>query len=167
MVTSTALSTLTSSIAGFDVFIFAFLLGGAALFGLSLGRDRIIGMIFATYIAAAVLFGVTGIDAAANALHLPGAYARVIVFFVVFALAFFQIIRRSILSAIGSSSRWWQTILLSVFHVGMLISVTLQLLPAEMTSGLSDLTKMTFLGDLGRSLWLILPMLGILFLPNG
>jgi hypothetical protein len=167
MTTSTLLTSIGSSVAGFDVFIIGALLLGSILYGISLGRDRISGILLASYVAFAVAVNVSYLETAARALHVPDTYAKLVVFLVIFALTFFQFFRRSLMSALGSSSRWWQTSVLSVLQVGLLVSLTLTLLPPEMASGLSGLTKTIFLGDAGRSLWLTIPLLAMLFLPNG
>ena len=167
MATSTLLTSFGSSGAGFDVFIIGALLIGSILYGISLGRDRISGILLASYVAFAVAINVPYLDIAAHAAHIPDTYAKLAVFLLIFTLTFFQFFRRSLMSALGGSSRWWQTSLLSVLQVGLLISLTLTLLPSEMASGLSGLTKTIFLGDAGRSLWLTIPLLVMLFLPNG
>ena len=167
MTTTTLVTSLSSSIAGFDVFILGFFLVGSALYGLSLGRVRIVGVLVATYIAFAIAMYAPFLSSMAHAMHIADVYAKIAVFFVFFALTFVQFFRRSLFSALGGSSRWWQTSLLSVLQVGLLISLTLTLLPPEMADGLSGLTKSVFLSDVGRGIWLVLPLLGILFLPNG
>jgi hypothetical protein len=51
-------------------------------------------------------------------------------------------------------------------QVGLLISVTLNFLPREMTQGLTDMTKTIFMSDQGRSAWMILPILFMIIAPS-
>jgi hypothetical protein len=91
------------------------------------------------------------------------------VFLGVFIVLFFLLSRSGLLRTIGRSGApgsWWQTIVFSILQVGLLISVTLNFLPKEMTQGLTDVTKTIFMSDRGRTAWLILPIIIMAIAPK-
>ncbi|MFH1078442.1 MAG: hypothetical protein V1745_04170 [Patescibacteria group bacterium] len=154
-----------------DVFILLFFVVGAFLYGLSLGRDRVIVIMVGIYMALAV---VTNAPTLANLQFdvsiSENSIVRISVFLGVFVVLFFLLSRSGLLRTLGRSGApgsWWQTIVFSILQVGLLISVTLTLLPPEMTQGLTDVTKLVFMSDKGRTAWLILPIIIMAIVPKG
>lgn len=153
-----------------DVFIFLFFLVGSLLYGLSLGRDRIIVILVSIYMALAVVSNTPILNAINFSLKINENYVMTITYFVgVFIVLFFMLSRSALLRTIGGggSGAWWQTILYSILQVGLLISITLSFLPKEMTQGLTEVTRQVFMSDVGRSAWILLPIVVMAFAPKG
>jgi len=153
-----------------DVFIFLFFIVGALLYGLSLGRDRVIVILVGIYMALAVVTNTPALSNLNVSLNVSENFVLRISFFLgIFVVVFFLLSRSALLRTIGRSSApgsWWQTIVFSILQVGLLISVTLNFLPREMTQGLTDMTRNIFMSDQGRSAWLILPIAFMIVAPT-
>jgi hypothetical protein len=138
-----------------DVFILLFFIVGALLYGLSLGRDRVIVILVGIYMALAVVTNAPALSTLNVALNLNENYVLRISFFLgIFVIVFFLLSRSALLKTIGGNGApgsWWQTIVFSILQVGLLISVTLNFLPREMTQGLTEMTKNIFMSDQGKS----------------
>lgn len=153
-----------------DIFILLFFLVGALLYGLSLGRDRVIVILVGIYMALAVVTNAPVLNSLRVALNVNENYVlQISLFLGIFVIVFFLLSRSALLKTIGGSNApgsWWQTIVFSVLQVGLLISVTLNFLPSDMTKSLTEITKQTFMSDQGRSAWLILPIIFMIFAPK-
>ena len=153
-----------------DVFILLFFAVGSLLYGLSLGRDRVIVILVGIYMALAVVTNAPTLsdlkfDVSLN----ENSMIRISVFLGIFVVLFFLLSRSGLLKTIGRSGApgsWWQTIVFSILQVGLLISVTLNFLPADWTQGLTEVTKQIFMSDRGRTAWLILPILIMAVAPK-
>jgi hypothetical protein len=154
-----------------DLFIFLFFIIGALLYGLSLGRDRVIVILVSMYMALAVVSNTPALNSLNLQLQVNQSFALKITFFLgIFVVLFFLLSRSALLKTIGSSGApgsWWQTIVFSVLQVGLLISITLSFLPSELTNNLSSITKQIFMSDNGRSAWMIIPILFMAIAPKG
>lgn len=163
--------TLSWSAPTWDLFILLFFIIGALLYGLSLGRDRVIVIMVSVYMALAVVSNtpiLSGINLSFNVND--NSVVKITVFLGLFVVLFFLLSRSALLKTLGASSApgsWWQTILFSVLQVGLLISITLSFLPREITQGLSEGTKLVFMSDNGRSAWMILPIVLMAIAPKG
>lgn len=154
-----------------DLFIILFFIVAAFLYGLSLGRDRVIVILISVYMALAVV----------NTAPFIGNYqanfavdnfigVRISTFVGVFIALFFLMSRSALLSTVASSDArgsWWQVLLFSFLHVGLLISITLSFLPAGAAAHLAPLTQKIFVEDIGRFIWIIAPILAMVMIKGG
>lgn len=164
-------STINWAQPSWDLFIILFFLVAGLLYGLSLGRDRIIVILISIYMALAVVntapyVGALNAAGGANsvvALRMSG-------FLVVFIVLFFLLSRSALLKTVASSDtpgRWWQVILFSVLHVGLLVSITLSFLPPGAASKLASLTQELFVTDLARFIWIVAPIVAMVLFKGG
>jgi hypothetical protein len=154
-----------------DTFIVLLFIIGALLYGLSLGRDRVIVILVSVYMALAVVANAPILrDLNLLQLSLNDNYVVKIGFFLgMFVLLFFLLSRSALLHTIAASNApgsWWQTIVFSILQVGILISITLSFLPPEMTSALSWQTQQIFLSYWGKSAWMVLPVVFMAIAPQ-
>ncbi len=166
----TALASLNWTTPSWDLFIVLFFVVGALIYGLSLGRDRVIVILVAVYIGLAVVSNTPLLNALNSSLRVnDNVTLRIALFLGLFILLFFLLSRSALLKTIGGASApgsWWQTIIFSILQVGLLISITLNFLPKEMTQGLSETTRKIFMSDQGRSAWMILPIVMMILTPR-
>ncbi|MDD5726743.1 MAG: hypothetical protein PHC53_05080 [Patescibacteria group bacterium] len=145
-----------------DLFIFLFFIVGSLLYGFSLGRDRIIVILVSVYMALAVVGNAPIINQLNVAFNInDNIVLRISFFLSIFVVLFFLLSRSALLKTIGESSAsgaWWQVILFSILQVGLLISITMSFLPSEMLQSFSQFTRDFFISDIGKSCWLILPI---------
>lgn len=163
------LTSLNWSAPTWDIFILLFFIVGALLYGLSLGRDRIIVILVSMYMALAIVSNTPILNQLNVSLQLNNNSVLKVTFFLgLFIVLFFLVARSALLKTIGggSQSSWWQTILFSVLQVGLLISITLNFLPPDVTNGLAGFTKQLFLSDQGRSAWMLLPIIAMILAPK-
>lgn len=165
------LSSINWSSPNWDTFILLLFIIGALLYGLSLGRDRVIVILVSVYMALAVVANAPVLrDLNLLQLSLNDNYALKIGFFLgLFVALFFLLSRSALLRTIGAGGApgtWWQTIIFSILQVGLLISITLSFLPPEATNALTQLTRDIFLSYWGKSAWLILPVVFMAIAPR-
>jgi hypothetical protein len=163
-------ATLNWSAPTWDLFILLFFIIGALLYGLSLGRDRVIVILVAVYMSLAVVSNTPLLSGIDLSLHVNENSVLKITFFLgLFVVLFFLLSRSALLKTIGASGApgsWWQTIVFSILQVGLLISITLNFLPRDMTQALSEGTRTIFMSDQGRSAWMVLPIIVMAFAPK-
>lgn len=153
-----------------DMFIYLFFIIATLLYGLSLGRDRVIVILISVYMALAVVDAAPFLDTVRNgAGNDQFAAFRVAVFAVVFVVLFFLMSQSALLSTIASTDTrgsWWQVIVFSMLQVGLLISIVLSFLPHASTAHLSLLTQKIFVQDTSRFIWIIAPILAMILLKG-
>lgn len=154
-----------------DLFVFLFFIIGSLLYGFSLGRDRIIVIMVAVYMALAVVGNAPIINQINLAFNINESVVLKISFFLgVFVVLFFLLSRSALLKTIGennASGRWWQVILFSILQIGLLISITMSFLPNDILFSFSQFTRDFFVSDIGKSAWLIAPIVVMALGPKG
>jgi len=153
-----------------DLFIVLFFISTVFLYGMSLGRDRIIIILVSIYMALAIisnapLLGVFG-DAE---VEVGNFFAfKVTTFIGLFVLLFFLLSRSALMKTFGKlhSGSWFQVLMFSVFHVGLLVSITLSFLPAEAVGHLAPLTRQVFATEMAKFLWIVAPVAGMVMLKS-
>ena len=145
-----------------DIFIVLFFIVASLIYGVSLGRDRIIVLLVAIYMSLAVVKYVPFITDFHASVSLNDQFAlKVSIFLGLFILLFFFLSQSALLKTIGAGAQQgkiWQVVLFSIFHAGLLISVTLSFFPEETMSYLSPLTSQLFVSDAARAAWVIIPV---------
>lgn len=146
-----------------DLFIVLFFIIAGFLYGLSLGRDRIIVIIISIYITLAVV-NTPPVMTILRGLTMW----KMSTFLVVFIVLFFLLSRSALMKTFGAEAQgsWWQVILFSVVHVGLLLSVVLSFLPVEAVAKLSPMTRSLFVYDYARFAWIVGPIILLILLKN-
>ncbi|MBU0707610.1 hypothetical protein KKG41_04525 [Patescibacteria group bacterium] len=148
-----------------DLFIILFFVIASFLYGISLGRDRILVILVSIYMALAVVNTAPYIgDMSTTEVGVNQFFVvRISLFLGVFILLFFLLSRSALLQTIASNSEkrgnFWQIMIFSILHVGLLISITLSFLPDTSSESLSPLTQTIFTSELGRFLWIVVPII--------
>ena len=159
---STYLSNTNWLTPSWDLFIILFFVVSSLIYGLSLGRDRILVMIVAIYMSLAVVKYVPFITEFNANISVNDTFAlRVSVFLGAFIVVFFLLSQSALLKAFGQSAEqgtWWQVAAFSILHAGLLISVTLSFFPADTSPWLSPLTRTMFTSDWAKTVWALTPI---------
>ena len=146
-----------------DLFIVLFFLIASLIYGLSLGRDRIIVILVSVYMALAVVNYAPFAESFIKGTSLKSFFLiRILSFAAVFVILFFVLARSALLNTIASknaASSWWQVLVFSALHVGLLISITLSFLPASFSGQLASFTRDVFATETARFIWIILPII--------
>ncbi len=147
-----------------DLVIVLFFVVTVFLYGMSLGRDRIIVILMSIYMALAVISNAPLANLGNGTVSVGSWFAfRVTAFLGLFVLLFFLLSRSALMKTFGNlaSGSWWQVFLFSVFHVGLLVSITLSFLPPEAANHLAPLTRHVFASQMGKFLWIVAPILAM------
>lgn len=146
-----------------DLFIVLFFVVASFIYGISLGRDRIIVILVAIYMSLAIVNYIPFLSGFETNISVNDAFAlRVSVFLGVFILLFFFLSHSALMKAFGSRGAQGgivQVMMFSFLHVGLLISVTLSFFPSDLANVLSPLTQSIFISDAAKAIWVILPVI--------
>lgn len=145
-----------------DLFLVGFFVVGALLYGLSLGKDRIIAIMVSIYMALAV---VAALPEFVLNIKVNDSYTvQITAFLSVFIVLFFLLSRQAVLNALAPSGegKWWQTLVFSVLHVGLLISVTLSFMPSSVLTKFSALTQYIFTNEWTKFGWIAAPIVAMI-----
>lgn len=146
-----------------DLFIVLFFVVASFIYGISLGRDRIIVILVAIYMSLAIVNYIPFITEFNTNISVNDAFAlRVSVFLGVFILLFFFLSHSALIRTLGRANTQGgiiQVMIFSFLHVGLLISVTLSFFPTDLADVLSSTTRSVFTSDIARAGWVILPVL--------
>lgn len=145
-----------------DLFLVGFFIVGALLYGLSLGKDRIIAIMVSIYMALAVV--ATLPDFVLNIKVNESYTVQITAFISVFIVLFFLLSRQAVLNALAPTGegKWWQTLVFSVLHVGLLVSVTLSFMPETVLNKFSPLTQYIFTNDWTKFGWIAAPIVAMI-----
>lgn len=165
------LSTIDWLKPSWDLFIILFFVVASFVYGISLGRDRILVILISIYMALAVVKYVPFITEFDANISINENFAlKVSVFLGMFVLLFFLVSQSALVRTLGASSsqgKWWQVFIFSLLHAGLLLSVTLSFIPNDVSGWLSPLTKTLFVSDHAKAVWVILPIVTMIFLGGG
>ncbi|MBU1180181.1 hypothetical protein KJ885_04515 [Patescibacteria group bacterium] len=156
-----------------DLFILIFFVVAVFIYGFSLGRNRIVVILIAIYMALAVVNTAPFIDKwveRAISIDIGQVFAfKLGLFLIVFALLFFLFSRSTLLHSVSGNERrgsWWQIPIFSILHIGLLLSIALSFLPADALWSLSPFTREVFTSDIGKFVWITLPIGAMIILPE-
>ncbi|NQV90746.1 hypothetical protein HQ487_05090 [Candidatus Uhrbacteria bacterium] len=149
-----------------DLFIILFFVVASLIYGISLGRDRIIVILVSIYMALAIVNQMPFLTEFKAGISVNDTFALRISFFLgVFILLFFFLSHSALINAFSHNGskqgKFWQVMIYSFLHVGLLISVTLSFFPADLASVLSPITQAIFMGDIAKAAWVTLPVLAM------
>jgi hypothetical protein len=152
-----------------DLFIVLFFLVTVFLYGMTMGRDRIIVILVSIYMALAVISNAPYLNQLRANVNLSDFFAlKVSTFLGIFVLLFFLLSRSALLKTFGgmASGSWWQVFLFSIFHVGLLVSITLSFVPAEAVHNLAPITQSLFASDGGKFFWIVAPIMAMVLIKS-
>lgn len=147
-----------------DVFLLLFFLVGALLYGLTLGRERIVVIMVSIYMGLAVVTNAPYVRDLSASVSVNDFAFKMGAFLGVFVLLFFFLSKNALLRSVDvrSGGGLFHTIAFSVLHVGLLVSVGLSFLPEASLSVFSDQTRNAFVSDPAKFVWLTAPIVAMM-----
>ncbi|TAL19525.1 hypothetical protein EPN90_03310 [Patescibacteria group bacterium] len=152
-----------------DLFILLFFLVGSLVYGLSMGRERVVMLIVAIYMDLAVVNNAPYLHTFKANISLGQAFAFQITTFVSVFLVLFFLLSKTALArsfSLDDHGKWWQILLFSTLHVGLLTSVILSYLPPSALAHLTMVTRQIFTSDTGKFVWIILPIAAMILIKG-
>lgn len=152
-----------------DWLIILIFLAVALVYGLAMGRNRLVvvmlGIYFSFFLTRAIPWKELPL---LNFKEAPESTVQIFIFLALSIGFYFLIPHSSLRHALklggrGASS-WWQVLILSILQIGLILAMVVAFLPVKITAGLSPLARIIFVGQLAHFLWLLLPLLAIMFL---
>jgi len=149
-----------------DLFIILFFVAAAFIYGMSLGRDRIVVILVSIYMALAVVNYAPYLDKFSGTVGVDQIFVvKISTFVVTFLGLFFLLGRSALMRTIAKNNEDGniiQVLVFSFLHIGLLISVTLSFLPIELSAELAELTRKFFVGDMARFFWVVSPIIAMI-----
>lgn len=153
-----------------DLFIVLFFIVAAFLYGLSLGKDRIIVILVSIYMSLAIVehapfLSSPAVEAWMNNIANQFFVFQISAFVLIFILLFVVITRSALTKTIASADSvgpWWQVLLFSILHVGLIVSIILSYLPQETVEQvLAPATQQVFTTEAAQSVWILGPVVAM------
>lgn len=145
-----------------DMFVILFFLIAAFLYGLSLGRDRIIIILISIYMSLAIVHTAPYVSDLNSSFQLTvnNSVFQAGAFLGVFVILFFLLSRGALAKTLGSDERgrWYEVLVYSFLHVGLLLSITFSYLPENVITHLNPKTLEFFTAEPARLFWLLAPI---------
>lgn len=159
------------SVPTWDLFIIFIFIVGSFVYGLTLGKGRLVIILISIYISLALInyfpyqeFNLVQFEFGELFIF------KIIAFFGLTMLIFFLFSRSSISSVFRASKdysgTWLQILLFSFFHVGLLVSAIFLFLPEESLAFFSPATRAVFNSQIGRFFWMLTPVIFMAFLKK-
>ena len=143
-----------------DLMVIIIFLAVSVLYGLSVGRNRLVVTIVSTYMALAVVTFVPFTSLKWTAPYFSSPTMRVILFLGIFIILFFLLSRSALIGSISSDigGGWWQVIIFGFLQIGLLINIIFSYLPPGALSHFSDPLKFYFISDIATTFWICAPI---------
>ncbi|MBU2564168.1 hypothetical protein KKA23_01140 [Patescibacteria group bacterium] len=158
------LASIGLNITSWEIILILFLIGAGFLLGFFLGKEKVFVLLLGSYISFAIL------NVIPFSKIFPKVFASeenfvilIVIFFALIGLVYFLFTR----SFFKASSRRKikksviQTLFLSFFFVGIIISVIFSFLPKDLLSQFSNIILDIFNNSIARTIWLIIPIIFI------
>ncbi|KKS67363.1 MAG: hypothetical protein UV36_C0009G0009 [Parcubacteria group bacterium GW2011_GWC2_42_6] len=153
-----------------DWILLLIFLGVAFVYGLTMGRGRLLVVILATYFAYFLVKAFPWKELSFLGLKQePGSAVQIFIFLAVI-LGFYFLIPYSSLRVLVSSrgrgvrGKLWQLLIFSILQIGLILEMVINFLPPKVIVALSPLAKLIFIGPWPYFIWILLPFLAIIFL---
>ncbi len=145
-----------------DAFILLSFLVAALLYGMSLGRNRIIIIMLAVYMTLAVVSAVPDL-VLDDRLNTGGAF-QAVAFITVFIILFFLISRSSLLIEFENTSikgGLVSTGVFSLLHIGLLLAIAFSFIPSTFLEERAPFTQSIFASEWAFFAWIIAPIVAM------
>jgi peptidoglycan/LPS O-acetylase OafA/YrhL len=148
-----------------DLFIILFFVVASFLYGLTVGRSRVVVQIVSSYMTMALLASAPFLGRIQNQTPLSHTLFYLITFLVIFVVLFGLLSKSAFHQHLSEGKGGWLDVLiLSVVQIGLLTSITLGSMSAGVLDHLSFATRRIFTGQPAAFIWVLLPILALIFI---
>jgi hypothetical protein len=142
-----------------DLFVILFFVVATFLYGLTLGRARVVVQIVSSYMTMALLASAPFLDKIEARTPLNHTIFYLVAFAVVFVLLFLLLSRSAFHQHLSEGrGAWWDVLLLSVVQIGFLTSIVLSSMSGWALGHMSGITRTVFANGPAPFVWTVLPI---------
>jgi hypothetical protein len=150
-----------------DLFLILFFVIATFLYGITVGRARIVVQIVSSYMTMALLASAPFLAKLEARTPLDHTVFYLIAFLVVFILLVLLLSRSAFHQHLSEGrGAWWDVLLLSVVQIGFLSSIVLSSMSGWALGHLSPVTRIVFAANPAPFIWTVLPI-GALIVIRG
>jgi predicted neutral ceramidase superfamily lipid hydrolase len=160
-------STFNPSNPTWDLFIILFFVVAAFLYGLTLGRARVVVQIVSSYMTMAVLSAAPFLTSVETKTPFNHTVFYLVAFLVIF-VALFLLLSKSAFHQHLSEGRggWLDVLILSIVQIGLVTTIVLGSMSENAVGHLSSITRRVFTGQPATFVWIILPIAALIFIKG-
>jgi len=142
-----------------DIFIILFFVIATFLYGLTLGRARVVVQIVSSYMTMALLAAAPFMDKVEARTPLNHTVFYLIAFMTVFVLLFLLLSKSAFHQHLSEGKgTWWDVLVLSVVQIGFLTSIVLSSMSGFALGHVSGITQIVFAKQPAPFIWTVLPI---------
>lgn len=142
-----------------DLFVILFFVIATFLYGLTLGRARVVVQIVSSYMTVALLASAPFLDKLEARSPLNHTVFYLAAFMIVFVLLCLLLSKSAFHQHLSEGrGAWWDVLLLSVVQIGFLTSIVLSSMSGWGLGHLSGVTKAVFASGPAPFIWTVLPI---------
>jgi len=151
-----------------DLFIFMFFVASIVFYGVALGRNRILVILISLYISLAITSNLPYLNEQISKQFSfgPVFVLKLFVFGCSMIVLYSLFTRLNLLSSIREKANIIHVSILSILHIGLIISIILSFLPPETLNLFSSLTRIIFISDIARLLWILAPIVAMFLIQT-
>lgn len=155
-----------------DLLIIIIFIGATFLYGLTLGRNKLIALLISTYFSLIIIGSIPWKTVSAffglKDLSSPTPTFKIFLFLALI-LFFFFLIPQSVLGSVlrvgkGRQGPWVHILIFAILQIGLLASIILSFLPSKVIIDLNPLVKQVLLGQLPQFFWMTIPILALVLI---
>jgi len=161
-----------NSVASWDWIMGLVFLGVALVYGLSMGKNRLVTVMLGVYLSYFLTRSIPWKELTfLGTKNGPESTIQIFIFLALVLGFYFAIPHSAFKGALRLGGRgrgaWWQILVLSILQIGLILALSISFLPAKTVAETSPLAQYIFTGGMAQFLWLLLPILAIMFLGGG
>lgn len=150
-----------------DLFIILFFVIATFLYGLTLGRARVVVQIVSSYMTMALLAAAPFMDKIEARTPLNHTVFYLVSFLVVFVFLFMLLSKSAFHKHLSEGKgSWSDVLLLSIVQVGFLTSIVLSSMSGWGLGHLSGITRIVFAEQPAPFIWTVLPIAALIVIRN-
>jgi len=148
-----------------DIFIVIFFVIATFLYGLTLGRARVVVQIVSSYMTMALLASAPFLDQIEARTPLNHTVFYLVAFLVVFVILFLLLSRSAFHQHLSEGrGSWADVLILSVVQIGFLTSIVLSSMSGFALGHLSGITQTIFAKQPAPFIWTVLPIAALILI---
>lgn len=150
-----------------DVIVLVFFGVAGSVYGVMVGRMRLIAIFFALYVSQLLFEHFAFLDRFVTGKTILEIFFFRATAFIILLILLSLLFIKTVFRGRDADRPWWQIFFLSFLEVGLLVSAIFRLMPARELFTFSPVVNKIFASDGAYFLWLTLPLVGLFVIVRG